>query len=88
MKMIKIRMYSAEEQLKKFSGWGVYVKKPIPIKAVQMPDEFEVETLEGPMQGKAGDYLLIGIKGEMYPCDREIFEETYQLIEEIKTRPS
>lgn len=69
---------SAEEQLKRFSGWGVYVKKPIPVKAVAMPDEFEVETLEGPMRGKAGDYLLIGIKGEMYPCDKEIFEKTYE----------
>jgi len=84
--MIKIKMspHSAEEQLKRFKGWGVYVKKPIPVKAVQMPEDFEVETLEGPMQGKAGDYLLIGIKGEMYPCDREIFEETYQLLEEKK----
>jgi hypothetical protein len=80
--MIKIKMDSAKEQQKRYKGWGVYIKKPIPIKAVQMLEAFEVETLEGPMQGKAGDYLVIGIKGEMYPCDREIFEKTYRLLKD------
>jgi hypothetical protein len=36
--------------------------------------------MEGPLEGKVGDYLMIGIKGEMYPCDKDIFEETYEII--------
>ena len=32
------------------------------------------------MKGKAGDYLIEGIKGELYPCDKEIFKETYEKI--------
>ena len=56
------------------------VKKPIPVKCIRMDEPFVVETLEGPMQGKAGDYLMVGIKGEMYPCDREAFEQTYDII--------
>ena len=55
-----------------------YVKKPIPIQAKQMSEPFSVETKEGTMQGKAGDYLIIGIRGEQYPCDKGIFEESYE----------
>lgn len=56
------------------------VKKPIPVRCIQLQEPFQVETMEGLMQGKAGDYLIIGIKGEMYPCDKAIFEETYDLL--------
>jgi len=59
-------------------NFKVYKKKPVKIKAVQMNKEFEVETLEGVLKGKVGDYLLQGVKGELYPCDKEIFEETYE----------
>lgn len=58
-----------------------YIKKPIPVRAVQIPNPFSVKTLEGTMIGKADDYLVEGIKGELYICDRYIFEESY---EEIK----
>ncbi len=56
------------------------VKKPIPVRCIRMKEPFQVETPEGTLTGKSGDYLLIGIKGEMYPCNREIFEETYEII--------
>ncbi len=55
------------------------VKKPIPVQAVQINEPFEVETLEGLMKGKAGDYLIRGIEGEYYVCDRKIFLKTYDI---------
>lgn len=54
-----------------------YIKKQIPVRAVQISHSFSVETLEGTMTGKAGDYLVEGIRGELYICDKEIFEESY-----------
>ena len=36
-----------------------------------------VETMEGTMRGKSGDWLMVGVNGEMYPCDKDIFEKTY-----------
>ncbi len=57
------------------------VKKPIPVRCVQMDEPFEVETMEGTLTGKAGDWLMVGIHGEMYPIDREIFERTYRLVQ-------
>lgn len=56
------------------------VKKPIPIRCIQINEPFKVETMEGPLEGKAGDYLMIGVRGEMYPCAKDIFEETYEMI--------
>ena len=33
------------------------------------------------MKGHAGDYLVKGVRGELYPCRGDIFEETYQRVE-------
>jgi hypothetical protein len=43
-----------------------------------MSESFIVSTLEGLMTGKAGDYLAIGAYGEMYPIDKQVFEDTYE----------
>lgn len=56
------------------------VKKPIPVNCVQIHEPFEVESLEGLVRGKPGDWLMRGVRGELYVCDREIFEQTYELI--------
>ena len=40
-----------------------------------------IETLEGTMHAQLNDYIMRGIKGEFYPCAREIFEETYEIVE-------
>ena len=58
------------------------VKKPIPIKCVKINEPFEVKTMEGTMNGKKGDWLMVGIHGEMYPIDNDIFIKTYNLIDE------
>jgi hypothetical protein len=55
------------------------LKKPIPVRCIQIEEAFEVETLEGLMKGQPGDWLMIGVNGEMYPCAKEIFEKTYDL---------
>ena len=56
------------------------VKKPIPIRCIQLFEPFSVETREGVLNGQPGDYLMVGVRGEMYPCSKEIFEETYDII--------
>ena len=56
-----------------------YVKKPIQLRALQIDQTFWVASLEGNHQGKEGDYLIEGVKGELYICDKEIFEQSYEL---------
>ena len=36
-----------------------------------------IPTLEGVMTAQNGDYIIKGIKGEVYPCKADIFESTY-----------
>ena len=37
-----------------------------------------VQTLEGDMNVSDGDFLIRGVKGEVYPCKPDIFELTYE----------
>ena len=41
-----------------------------------------IKTLEGLMTADAGDWIIKGIKGEFYPCKPDIFEATYEKVEE------
>lgn len=39
-----------------------------------------IETLEGVMIANPGDYIIKGVKGELYPCKPDIFEMTYERV--------
>jgi hypothetical protein len=56
--------------------------KTTPTFVTQVLEPFEVDTLEGVHTGKAGDYLAIGIHGEMYPIDKDVFDATYEVREQ------
>lgn len=81
-----------------------YVKKPIPIEAMQwtgmnraeianfthdarftyndMDIELYIHTLEGDMHANVGDYIVKGIKGEVWVVRKDIFLETYEEVME------
>ena len=75
--------------------WGKARKKPIVVEFREVipnrqgrfgsgPYE-EVETLEGYKDAIPGfHYIIKGIKGELYPIQKEIFDETYEVIESAK----
>ena len=37
-----------------------------------------INTLEGTMRADPGDWIIRGIKGELYPCKPDIFAATYE----------
>ncbi len=73
-------------------------KKPVVVEAEQFwpgtepwPDgvkgcvgyPFWVDTLEGDHHiVLPGDWIITGVKGEKYPCKPDIFETTYEKVEE------
>ena len=57
--------------------WNPYQPRPLTIYAMKMPGPFAVNTLEGVMEGQAGDYLVEGTHGEFYPVKSDIFEHKY-----------
>jgi hypothetical protein len=40
-----------------------------------------IDTLEGQMTAKPGDWIVRGVKGELYPVRLDIFECTYERAE-------
>lgn len=40
-----------------------------------------IKTLEGDMTASIGDFVIRGVKGELYPCKPDIFEQTYEVVE-------
>jgi hypothetical protein len=76
-----------------------YRKKPVVIEATQwfkmgdhpavvertlsgMPIAW-IETLEGGHIVTVGDYIITGVVGETYPCKPDIFEMTYERVEDV-----
>lgn len=41
-----------------------------------------IRTLEGDMRASEGDFVIRGVQGEFYPCKPDIFDQTYELVEE------
>ena len=73
-----MKTFDTFEQVEGMTGC---MKRPIVVHATQINEEFRVDTLEGNYkQGKPGDYLMRGVDGELYICDREIFEKTYDWV--------
>ena len=58
--------------------WHSFRKKPVIIQAAQLEFPVIVVTLEGEMKGNKGDWLIIGVNGEIYPCRDDIFMKTYE----------
>src|SRR5688572_3060561 len=57
------------------------LKKPIPIVAHRINEPFQVETTEGLMKGRPGDWLMQGVSGDLYICPADIFEKSYDILD-------
>lgn len=52
------------------------------------PDVYlTIDTLEGVMKANQGDWIIRGLKGELYPCKPDIFEASYELVEDSPVAP-
>ncbi len=47
-----------------------------------MRDHGWIDTLEGGHIVCVGDFIITGIQGERYPCKPDIFEATYEMVED------
>lgn len=42
------------------------------------PAYVEIHTLEGVMRGDDGDWIIRGLRGELYPCKPDVFAMKYE----------
>jgi hypothetical protein len=40
-----------------------------------------IDTLEGQMEARLGDWIIKGVSGELYPCKPDIFLATYEQVD-------
>lgn len=55
---------------------------PVGVEIVPQMRSVHISTLEGVMIGNVGDFIITGVKGERYPCKPDIFEATYEKVED------
>lgn len=59
----------------KYTSWEEY-------EDVVRSDGLKIFTLEGTMFASIGDWIILGVNGEPYPCKPDIFEKTYEEVSE------
>jgi len=72
-----------------FFGTQVIMSRFVELKTAAMDYNIErnectywkIDTLEGGHIVSNGDYIIKGVKGEFYPCKPDIFEMTYERVE-------
>ena len=81
----KYRKRPVEVEAIQFDGWNwreVYQfmsDEPLMFTQDFRKEEYIlIDTLEGVMKAKVGDYIIKGVHGEFYPCKPDIFHETYE----------
>lgn len=57
-----------------------YRKKPMVVEAVKLTRTITIDTSNGTMRGLPGDYLITDKNGEQFTCDRDQFENEYELV--------
>lgn len=60
-------------EIRKWSHHQVSVDPNEPLKLL-------IPTLEGQMTASSGDYIIRGVQGEFYPVKPDIFEATYEVV--------
>lgn len=65
--------------------WVTEAGKNGDISLTLSPTHLMVKTLEGDMAAEEGDWLIKGVKGELYPCKPDIFDLTYDEVTEEPT---
>lgn len=59
--------------------WGANSRCPVQPGEIRRDGDFlYIGTLEGEMCAAPGDWIIRGIKGEIYPCKPDIFAATYE----------
>jgi sulfatase maturation enzyme AslB (radical SAM superfamily) len=83
-KQVPLDVHFTKEDVDSMTDLITCMNKPVKRRFKVIETAFSCQTLEGITHGKAGDCLVVGVDGEIYPCDKEIFDNTYVALEADK----
>ena len=72
--------FGTQEDLPKWLRDALIDERVLPVS--DEPPQLVVKTLEGEHFASPGDWIIRGVKGELYPCKPEIFAMTYDPVDE------
>jgi hypothetical protein len=60
-----------------------YISKYLGFSNVRIHNDYTmtIDTPEGKMKAQVDDWIIKGVNGEIYPCKPNIFEKTYEVIQ-------
>ena len=62
--------------------WQTVRKRPVEVEAFgPLTVETIIPTLEGEMIASPGDFIIRGVKNELYPIKPDIFLDTYEIVD-------
>ena len=78
--LVRHALKAAKENWKDLPAWLIaeYDKGGL----VFVHDYISIPTLEGVMKAEINDWIIRGVKGELYPCKPDIFEATYEPVDD------
>jgi len=69
---------SSDDSHSEILAWA-WPNRSVPQPLIRVhPSGFRIDTLEGTMYANVGDWIIRGVKGELYPCKPDIFAATYE----------
>lgn len=72
-----IQFFDQSEELINIQDFMGNIDITVDYKNIDDP-KLKIETLEGTMNASLGDWIIKGVNGEFYPCKPDIFEKTYE----------
>lgn len=76
--------FSIDEMLE---AWGEPFAK-VMVRTGFTLGSLSIKTLEGTLFPSIEDWIIRGIQGEFYPCKPDIFEATYEAVDDQPSKPS
>lgn len=79
-KPVEVEAFQFYYDAPRFPAWAedAFTRRAI---EVDYLGDWYINTLEGRMHVSDGDYIIKGVKGELYACKPDIFDETYEIAE-------
>lgn len=72
--------HMTNKAIKNVADWPNWLKFNLTVYFVD--GELCIKTLEGLLTVSENDWIIKGVKGEIYPCKPDVFERTYDIVKE------
>ncbi len=82
-KPVEVETYKIDS-MEPLPEWLSTAIKEGTIFASLIPYGLGIKTLEGTMYAQLDDYIIRGVRRELYSCKPDIFAETYEVIQEVR----